>query len=368
MLDLHTPSLSTLDTTDGLDLTEIGAAISDSVDGESAGSTVNTDRQVVERVALAQTITGTSGDDPMLFGTSRADTINALSGNDVLAGLGGDDILNGGSGADLLVGGAGADELNGGAGFDTVFYGNNSTAVSINLGGFGNGGEAQGDTYSSVENAYGSQFGDALVGNEFANTLVGQDGNDSLDGRQGGDVLIGGAGDDTVSYFFADGSVSANIGNGTGTGGHAAGDIFVGIENLRGSSFGDLLRGGEATGNNPDVNNSILGFGGGDLLLGDEGHDTINGGAGGDIMTGGAGLDQFVFDNLSSEQDIITDFDQNDSDSLTFTGLGPGIDFSDVQLFTVNGDDVFVQITGWIGGVVLKDAVGLVDADDFFFA
>ncbi|MGI9355875.1 MAG: hypothetical protein ACR2PF_12045, partial [Rhizobiaceae bacterium] len=183
-----------------------------------------------------------------------------------------------------------------------------------------------------------------------------------------GDVLIGGAGDDSASYFFADGSVSANIGNGTGTGGHAAGDIFIGIENLIGSDFGDLLRGGQATANNPDTSNGLLGHGGGDLLLGDEGNDTITGGAGGDIMTGGAGQDYFVFENLDSEQDIITDFDQNGDDALLFTRLGPGFDFSDVQLHTVNGDDVFVQITGWIGGVVLKDAAGLVGADDFFFA
>jgi len=166
---------------------------------------------------------------------------------------------------------------------------------------------------------------------------------------------------------MSNGTVSVNIGNGTGIGAHAAGDILVGIENLTGSNFGDLLRGGAQTANNPTTDNVLSGMGGGDLMLGDAGNDTLFGGAGGDIMTGGMGDDSFLFDNLSAEQDIITDFDQNGDDRLTFTGFGPGFDFADFQLFTVNGNDVFVVATGWQGGVVLQDAIGQVDAADFVF-
>ena len=54
-----------------------------------------------------------------LFGTSAADSINALGGNDALFGFAGGDTLNGGSGDDLLVGGLDRDFLTGGAGADS---------------------------------------------------------------------------------------------------------------------------------------------------------------------------------------------------------------------------------------------------------
>jgi len=146
------------------------------------------------------------------------------------------------------------------------------------------------------------------------------------------------------------------------------GDTLVGIENLIGSRSGDLLRGGNATANNQNTDNVLNGERGDDVLLGDEGNDTLIGGAGTDIMTGGTGEDTFLFDNLSTELDIIIDFDQSGNDTLTFSGFGPGFDFSDIQLFTVNGNDVLVQAIGWIGGVVLQDADGLVDAGGFVFA
>src|SRR5262245_36414287 len=131
----------------------------------------------------------TNGGDT-LFGTSAGDTISGLGGNDSLKGFGG------------------ADFIDGGAGIDTVFYGDSTAGVSINLAtGRCFGGSAEGDTLVSIENVFGSNFNDTITGTSGANQLHGGEGNDVLNGGNGNDILVstiwdactldGGAGDDT---------------------------------------------------------------------------------------------------------------------------------------------------------------------------
>jgi Ca2+-binding RTX toxin-like protein len=70
-------------------------------------------------VALAEAISGTSGDDD-LRGTNRADKISGAGGDDTIEGLDGNDQLYGDSGDDTLGGGKGRDYLSGGRGVDTL--------------------------------------------------------------------------------------------------------------------------------------------------------------------------------------------------------------------------------------------------------
>jgi Ca2+-binding RTX toxin-like protein len=112
----------------------------------------------------------------------------------------------------------------------------------------------------------GGASDDALDGGIGNDILVGGDGADFLDGGAGADQIIGGAGDDTASYATSASGVKINLTTGSVSGGDAAGDTVIGIENLVGSGFADTL-------------------------IGDAGDNRLAGGAGPDILDGRSGMD-----------------------------------------------------------------------------
>ena len=180
-----------------------------------------------------------------VYGTNNSETINFLDGvtfgDDIIYGFGGDDLIFGLAGDDYIIGGTGADALRGGLGSDTAGYATSTAGIIASLAmGEGVGGDAEGDTYASIENLVGSGYADALAGNDGSNILTGVSGDDFLDGGDGDDQLWGGSGNDT-------------------------------------------LKGG----------------GGADALFGDIGNDWLDGGAGTDIMLGGFGNDIYIVDSGS---------------------------------------------------------------------
>ncbi|HUE45741.1 MAG TPA: M10 family metallopeptidase C-terminal domain-containing protein [Aestuariivirgaceae bacterium] len=194
---------------------------------------------------------------------------NAISGA-------GNDTLIGNAANNVLTGGPGADVLDGGGGSDTASYHTALQGVVADLAAPSNNtGDATGDIYTSIENLEGSSFDDQLFGDAGANRLLGRAGNDILHGGPGGDVLNGGAGTDTASYRLAAAGVVADLGNAASNTGEAAGDSYISIESLEGSSFNDQL----------------FGDAGGNTLLGGAGNDILHGGPGGDVLDGGAGTD-----------------------------------------------------------------------------
>jgi len=133
----------------------------------------------------------------------------------VLTGGAGADTLTGNAGNDTLIGGAGNDVLAGGSGMDTVDYSTSGAGVTVNLSaGTLSGGDAQGDSFSSIENVTGSGYNDTLTGDANANVLAGGAGADTLTGNAGNDTLIGGAG---VDYLDGGaGSDTFHVGLGLG--------------------------------------------------------------------------------------------------------------------------------------------------------
>ena len=272
--------------------------------------------------------------DDALVGSNEANNIQGELGNDIVSGFGGNDILSGGegndelyggqkgnqllvSGNDFLNGGLGADLLDGGDGIDTASYSTSTEAVSVSLvEGSGTEGDAEGDTLVAIENVFGSDNEDILVGNSTDNRLVGikgndslmgNDGNDTLFGQDDNDTLIGGAGNDSLAGGNGDDFLDGGNGNDTINGGEGidtvgyelmstgmnvnlnagTANIFrtigilvveeqlIGIENVNGSNNSDIL-----TGNSQK--NVLNGLEGDDTLVGSRGADNLSGGNGND--------------------------------------------------------------------------------------
>ena len=214
------------------------------------------------------------------------------------------DVLTGGSGDDMFLVSVGADTINGGAGIDTIVLTSATAAIRVNL-------EAQnqntniaiGQTYISIEGIIGSYFSDTLTGNSDGNRIEGLDGNDRLSGVAGNDTLLGGNGNDTllggtgadvldggvgrdrISYREAITGLTANLTNTAVNTGEAAGDSYLGIEDMEGTGYNDTLV-GDAQANN------ILGLEGNDRLDGGAGVDSLYGGDGNDTLIGGDGADR----------------------------------------------------------------------------
>ena len=157
-----------------------------------------------------------------VYGSQFNDTLIGGAGNDNLYGQGGNDSLTGGAGYDTLSGGAGNDTLDGGADSDTVNYSDATGPVTVNLAlGTASGAGIGADTLISIENVYGSQYADILMGG--AN-------NDNLSGGLGNDTLTGGAGSDNFQLRNSSNDTSVDTITdfvaGKGGKGSAAGDML----------------------------------------------------------------------------------------------------------------------------------------------
>ncbi len=165
-----------------------------------------------------------------------------------------------------------------------------------------------------------------------------------LIGGPGADQLEGGGGVDRASYWTANAGLTADLQFTHANTGEAAGDTYLGIEELQGTAFGDSLRGnGQA--------NRVIGAGGDDQLYGRGGNDTLQGGAGDDRLEGGvgndrlqgeAGADTFVF---ASGIDRVVDFNaaQGDRLALSVSDLGLG-GLSAAEIVAAYGDDSSGQV------------------------
>ncbi|MBX9698754.1 MAG: M10 family metallopeptidase C-terminal domain-containing protein [Acetobacteraceae bacterium] len=285
--------------------------------GWAQGDTYHT----VERV-------GGSDHGDILTGDGGDNILYGEGGNDLLFGAGGVDLLNGGDGDDTLTGGSAGDWLIGGAGTDAARFG---SAVTLNLTTGVHGGEAAGDSFSSIERFEGSYADDVMTGSAGADRfdgrggddhLLGAGGNDTLTGGAGFDTLDGGSGTDTADYAAAGAAVQVNLTAGIAIGVTIDGDVLMGIERVEGSAFNDVLRGDAAAnrlaGNNG--NDNLIGEGGIDTLLGGNGNDTLVGGAG-DSVNGGAGADVLRLSGAPVIVNMATGLHAGGAAGMSITGM-----------------------------------------------
>jgi Ca2+-binding RTX toxin-like protein len=401
--------------------------------------------------------------------SAHADTVTGNGLDNEIHGGAGDDTLKGLSGNDVLVGGAGADKFYGkgdpsyeGSDIDLVSYEDSTSSVTVDL--FhavpSSAGDSVGDEFHEIDGIIGTDFNDELYAGAFASMLVGGDGDDLLYAApHHGGLFVGGDGNDTLSYNLIDQGVVIDLGNtitslddysnplfpfsagpaglapyferyggeaAVGEGGGADGHLLMGIENIDGSDFDDVLTGDELDNrlNGSDGNDVLRGGGGNDFLLGSDaiddfgsdvaygeggddtlvgssGSDTLIGGAGGDLMYGasiGARESQSDFfrydtvaDSTSSDFDTIVDFVAG-ADKIDLRAIGTAIGGwgsttlgqvpagqSGSPVFSVKGQVlydaaagmIFINTDNVIGSaemaIKLQDLRGTLTSNDFLF-
>jgi Ca2+-binding RTX toxin-like protein len=358
------------------------------IDGGSGNDTIygNVGNDVIRGGAGTDTIRGEAGNDT-LFGDSDGDTVYGGDGDDYIEGGSGNDLIYGEAGVDtvsysnatasvtfdlskttsqvtggagtdtvtgvenivgsayndtitgnlgdnIIEGGSGNDVLNAGGGIDTASYRSAASGVIVDL----SNATAQNtvgageDTLTNFENLIGSDYDDILIGNAEDNSLIGNAGDDTLSGGLGSDTLNGGAGVDTVSYATSVVGVSVSLSLETPQDTVGSGiDTILGVENLVGSEFDDVLSGNSET-------NVLDGKGGSDLLYLE---------SSGDMAIGGIGVDTFTSLFRFGVSYTISDFDS----SQEIVVLDSGVDgynavrqqsFDDLVL-TQDGNDTLVS-------------------------
>ena len=153
-------------------------------------------------------------------------------------------------------------------------------------------------------------------------------------------------------YIRSDAGVNVNLETGINTGGHAQGDILIGIEAVVGSNYDDAIIGGS---NNDYISaakgNDILNGGyGNDTLLGGAGNDVLSGDGGSDKLYGESGADIFLFEaSAFNGIDTIYDFSTAQGDKLSIVGLLQGYDplqnaIDDFVIFTTFGANTIFSV------------------------
>lgn len=278
----------------------VGGAGNDYLDG-GAGQDVTMYEEATSAVTvnlLAGTATdGMGGTDTLLnieavHGSRFGDTLILGNTSGYAFGRAGNDKLTGGISNDTIYGGSGADTIDGGDGLDIVNYfddgfdsaGAGTKGVTVNLAtGKAKDNWGASDTLVNIEGVTGSSLADTITGDAGRNILrggagddkvSGGDGNDDLFGDDGNDTLTGGHGlnyyqggagndvfnggvgfdfswwakaqdFDTVDYRFGPtAGVNVDLSTGKASDGQGGTDTLKNIEQVYGSAFNDVLKGG----------------------------------------------------------------------------------------------------------------------------
>jgi Ca2+-binding RTX toxin-like protein len=325
----------------------IGNAGADNMSGGLGDDTYEVDQagDVVTELAgqgtdtILSAITLTLGANVENLTLTGAGAINGTGNslNNVIIGNNAANTLTGGTGNDTLTGGAGVDTLIGGDGNDNYNIDASDTLTEL---------AAQGTDKVFIASSYTllANFEELILtgsaningtGNGQDNTITGNIGNNTLDGGAGIDMMFGGDGND---IYIVD-----NIGDraleGSPTGGTDT--VRSSVNFTLGSRVENLILTGSAdvTGRGNELDNSISGNAGDNLIVGLMGADDL---------TGGGSNDTFQYtataESTAATRDDILDFNSGDK--------------IDVSLIDANGAGAGSGTFNYIGSGAFSGAAG----------
>jgi Ca2+-binding RTX toxin-like protein len=336
-----------------------GTGGNDQITVTNVGSTI-TVTGLSEQVTLANaeagdllTIKGGNGNDTINAGSLAPSviglTIDGGAGNDTITGSQGNDTLIGGDGNDVVIGGRGndtaqlgngndtfvwnpgdgSDSVDGGAGTDTLQFNGANIAENINIGANGSHAVLTRDIASitmdltSVETIQLATLGGAdnvtvgdLTGTGVTKVSIdfsSPPGSGQSDGATDTVTVNGTGGNDSIKVVSSGTSINVNglPAQVTIAGAEAANDQLV----VKGGAGDDTI---DASGLKAgQVNLTLDGGDGNDLIKGSAGNDLVIGGRGNDVAQLGAGDDTFVW-NPGDGSDTVEG--QAGNDTLLFNG------------------------------------------------
>jgi Ca2+-binding RTX toxin-like protein len=251
----------------------------------------------------------------VINGTSDADRIWGLGGNDGAQGGGGNDFIDGGNGDDLLLGGYGEDTILGGEGDDHIFGSGMGYVATPQAADFTPppsqgvelsrgfswvaykppGTDVQGHEVLKIDGANVLPFDDGYL-ELGGNYIDAGNGDDHVSAGTGRDTVFGGDGSDQVygmcldDALFGEGGNDFLWGDGVqGPYGNYTDVSLMGNDTLDGGSGNDQLVG-------QGGNDELYGGGDDDLIFGDSSRydDTPDSVHGKDFLDGGDGKDQLI--------------------------------------------------------------------------
>ncbi|MEX0373542.1 calcium-binding protein [Spiribacter roseus] len=282
-----------------------------------------------------------------------------------------DDVMTGSANPDWegWEGFAGNDDLHGNAGFDELLYhldynapgGRNAVIVNFET---GTATDAFGDTdtFTGMEAVRATPFDDTFTsvsssGNGDFFRYRGLDGNDTINGSDIDGVI------DMLDYskdanYGGGAGIIVDLAAGTATDGFGKSDTFTDVEYVRGTDFGDIIKGDAA-------DNRLTGFAGDDVLYAGDGDDELVASSGENVLFGGAGNDELV---AGSNDDTLIGGAGNDKYVLgpnagvnTILGLQEG----DEILFDSGDGDELQTISRENPGEVLNDSGTTLNLPDY---
>ena len=311
-------------------------------------------------------------------GYAQGDTLTDIEG---VWGSAHNDTLIGNNEDNWFMGLDGADSFDGKGGFDIVTYYWSGSAITFDLTTPSNNtGEADGDTFTSIEWFMFTQHADNITGDATDNwlhgywghdTIKGLDGNDTLNGGLGNDTIRGNGGNDILYGGWSNDRLEGNDGDDKLYGGHGEdslwgndGDdtLYGGIWNdaLNGGSGNDLLygEGGYDALNGGDGDDYLLGDRGLDALRGDAGDDYLEGGIHADTLNGGDGIDTLSYASSSAAVTVTINGAASGGDAAGDTISNSENIIGSAHADTLTGDGNANVIEGGAGGDTLDGAGG----------